>query len=257
MTREGKLTVDRVSKSFGGRKVVDDCSFTVRSESITGLIGPNGAGKSTLFGLIAGSAKPDRGSVQFAGQPVHGMAPHRIAGLGIARTFQIPRELKQMSVLENVMLAGRAQIGERLDAVFLRRGRIRRDEGLLRSDAEAALHKVGLGEKASMKAGQLSGGQKKLLELARCLMSRPKLILLDEPTAGVNPSLIRDLVAVIRMLRAEGTTLLIIEHNMNVVTQLCEQVIVLDRGRVIAEGPPGEIQQNTEVIDAYLGHQRA
>jgi neutral amino acid transport system ATP-binding protein len=160
-------------------------------------------------------------------------------------------------VLENVMLAGKAQVGERLDAVFLRRGRIRRDEGRLRSAAEAVLHKVGLGEKAAMKAVQLSGGQKKLLELARCLMSGPKLILLDEPTAGVNPSLIRELIGVIRMLRAEGTTLLVIEHNMNVVMQLCEQVIVLDRGRVIAEGAPGEIQQNAEVLNAYLGHQSA
>jgi len=247
------LDIDAVSRSFGGLKAVDRCSFKVREGSITGLVGPNGAGKSTLFSIVSGFTSPTSGRITFAGQAIHDMPSYRIARLGLRRTFQIPHELKRLSVLENLMVVPERQYGDRLLSILLPGSRVRTEEHHNEEEARRVLQTVGLAEKADHPAAMLSGGQKKLLELARCLASRPKLILLDEPTAGVNPTLIRHLVGVMRSLHASGISLLIIEHNMNVIMELCENVIVMDRGQVIATGSPQEIQANRQVLDAYLG----
>lgn len=247
------LIVSGLCKRFGGLNAVDDCSLSIGRGSITGLIGPNGAGKSTLFNLIGGQIAPDSGNIHFDDKEIQGSPPHRVARLGLSRTFQIPRELKRLTVLQNLMLVPPDQTGERLLTLFLRRRAVAAEERDIAVRAHEVLDVVGLAEKAETEAEFLSGGQKKLLELARCLMSDPKLILLDEPTAGVNPTLIRQLMETMRRIHARGITLAIIEHNMNVVMNLCERVIVLDRGRTIAEGEPEEIQRNPLVLEAYLG----
>lgn len=247
------LETKALSRRFGGLQAVDRCELAVRAGSITGLIGPNGAGKSTFFNIVSGSIKPDSGEILFGGQRIDGLSAHEVARRGLRRTFQIPRELRQMSVLENLMLVPEGQFGDRLLSVVMPGARVHQEERANEAVAREVLETVGLAEKADIPAAQLSGGQKKLLELARCLMSRPKLMLLDEPTAGVNPTLIRHLMKVMQKVHASGITLLIIEHNMNVIMELCERVIVLDRGHVMAAGTPAEIQQNKQVLDAYLG----
>ncbi len=247
------LDIKGLNRRFGGLQAVDRCDISVKTGSITGLVGPNGAGKSTVFNMVSGFTAPDSGEIHFDGRRIDDMSAHGIARLGLRRTFQIPRELKRMSVLENLMLVPENQFGDRILPLVLPGSRVRLEE---KANAEAAreiLQTIGLGEKAEHPAALLSGGQKKLLELGRCLMSQPKLMLLDEPTAGVNPTLIRHLMKVMQKLHASGITLLIIEHNMNVIMELCERVIVLDRGHVIATGTPSEIQQNKQVLDAYLG----
>lgn len=247
------LEINGVSRRFGGLQAVNRCQFSVRADSITGLVGPNGAGKSTLFNLISGFVSPDSGEIWFAGQRIDPLNAHSVARLGLRRTFQIPRELKQMTVLENLLLVPEKQFGDRILSVLLPGKKVREEESIILQTARAVLEMVGLSEKANHPAALLSGGQKKLLELARCLMAKPKLLLLDEPTAGVNPTLIRHLMDVLRRVHASGVTLLVIEHNMTVIMELCERVIVMDRGQVIAAGTPAEIQSNAQVLDAYLG----
>jgi ABC-type branched-subunit amino acid transport system ATPase component len=247
------LSVSKLSKRFGGVNAIDNCSFAVDRETITGIIGPNGAGKSTLFNLVGGQLRPDAGSILFDGERIEGRTPHYIARRGLSRTFQIPRELKRMTVLQNLMLVPAGQAGERVGAVFLQGRRIANEERRIEAQARVTLELVGLIDKADTEAELLSGGQKKLLELARCLMSDPKLILLDEPTAGVNPTLIRQLMETMRRVHARAITLVVIEHNMNVIMNLCGRVIVLDRGRPIADGSPDAIQKNPLVLEAYLG----
>ena len=248
------LEVRSLSKRFGGMQAVKDCSLRIAADSITGLIGPNGAGKSTVFTLISGFLRPDAGEIVFAGRRIDGLPPHRVARLGLVRTFQTPRELRELSVLENLMMVPRPQFGESLTGVLLFGSRrVKREEREIEQQALDVLRTVGLEHQARRRAADLSGGQKKLLEIARCMMCRPKLALLDEPTAGVNPSLINDLVEMIRLLHASGVTIVIIEHNMNVVMRLCEHVIVLDRGEVMCEGTPEQIQRDERVLAAYLG----
>ncbi|MCV9999320.1 ABC transporter ATP-binding protein [Pararhizobium sp. YC-54] len=247
------LEIKALSRSFGGLKAVSGCDFSVREGSITGLVGPNGAGKSTLFNLVSGFVKADSGQVVFRGDRIESLAGHDVARLGLRRTFQIPRELKNMTVIENLLLVPAGQTGDRLVSVIFPGWKVKAEERKLVETAREVLATVGLSEKAGHLAVRLSGGQKKLLELARCLMAKPKMLLLDEPTAGVNPTLIRHLMSVLRKVHESGVTLLIIEHNMTVIMELCERVIVMDRGRVIAAGTPSEIQSNEEVLDAYLG----
>ena len=247
------LSVTRVTKRFGGVEALTGCTFSVREGSITGLIGPNGAGKTTLFNVISGLTPPDGGEIRLGDDWLDGLSAHAIARRGVARTFQIPRPLGRMTVLENVLLYGKAHPGEALRHVFSSPARVAAEEARLRERALAILESVELASLAGARAETLSGGQKKLLELARALMSDPRIILLDEPGAGVNPTLMRSLVEVIRALRAAGRTFLLIEHDMDLVTELCDPVVVMAQGRTLVEGPFAEVRRDPRVLEAYLG----
>ena len=252
------LVVDGVHKRFGGLSAVAGASFAVARGSLTALIGPNGAGKTTLFDLVTGFAAPDAGTVRFEGRAISGLPPHRITRRGLVRTFQLTRVFAAMTVLENMMLAGRGQPGESLIRLVLPGSGTRRVEAKTRERALALLARFNLRDKADDYAGTLSGGQRKLLELARALMVEPRLVLLDEPMAGVNRALGRRLLDDVEALRREaGTTFLFVEHDMDVVMTRAERVIVMAEGAVIAEGAPEEIRANERVIDAYLGQPRS
>ena len=250
---EPLLRLADVSRAFGEFLAVDGVSLDIQSGSITGLIGPNGAGKSSLFNVIAGDLAPSAGRVVFDGQDISSLAPERRFAAGLGRTFQIPRPFKRMSVLENVMLAPLDQSGEGLLAPVFGRTRIRREEAAIRKRALEVLDFVTLRPLADQPAGKISGGQMKLLELARILMGDPKLILLDEPAAGVNPALTEVLIGKIEELNRSGKTFLIIEHDMDFVMRHCDPVIALAEGRVGFEGSPEEAQSNPVLLDAYLG----
>ena len=247
------LTVSQVVRTFGAFRALDGVSFNVDSGSITGVIGPNGAGKTTLFSLIAGGLAPDSGEIVFDGQPITGHSPDRIFRAGLARTFQIPRPFPRMTVLENVMFAPLKQSGEQFWNNWIRSGAVARQERAVRDQAMEVLGFTGLSAKANELAGQISGGQQKLLELARVLMIEPKLVLLDEPAAGVNPALLETLVEKIVVLNQRGISFLIIEHNMDMVMQLCRPIVVMAQGQVIYEGTPDGVRADTRVLDAYLG----
>lgn len=247
------LEVVDLEKSFGGIKAVDGCSLKVEQGSITGLIGPNGAGKTTLFNLITGFYEPDAGEIWFSGERIGGLSPHKIARRALTRTFQIPRELREMTVLENLMVVPENQIGERVWNSFFRPGVVRRQEREIRDEALEVLEFVELIDLANEYAKNLSSGQKKLLELARTLMAEPKMILLDEPGAGVNPTLMKKLTRNIENLRQRGKTFFLIEHDMDLIMNLCDTVIVMNKGRQLAEGTPDEIKKNESVLEAYLG----
>lgn len=247
------LSTKGLCRSFGLLKAVNDVSLQVGRGSMTGLIGPNGAGKSTLFNLLTGALKPDSGSVTLDGRDVTGLAPDRLFASGLGRTFQIPRPFARMSVLENVMLAPMGQTGETITGPFLFRNRMQAEERQIRAKALEVLDFVTLGPLADHPAGQVSGGQMKLLELARVLMGNPALILLDEPAAGVNPVLTKTLIGKIEELNRQGTTFVIIEHDMDFVMQHCDPVIALAEGSVIFEGTSAEAMANPVLLDAYLG----
>jgi branched-chain amino acid transport system ATP-binding protein len=249
------LKVVELVKDFGGLRAVDACSLEVRGGTITGLIGPNGAGKTTLFNLVTGFLRPDAGQVLFRGEDITGLAPHLVFRRGLARTFQIPREHRLMTVLENLMLVPLGQLGERFWNTWFRPGAVRAQEEAIKKRALEVLDFVELSHLKDEYAGNLSGGQRKLLELARVLMTEPVLVLLDEPGAGVNPTLMRKLAAKIEELQARGITFLIIEHDMDLVMRLCSPVIVMSEGRKLAEGPPEEIRRDPRVLEAYLGGQ--
>ena len=250
------LVVERLEKRFGGNRAVDGASFEVERGSITGLIGPNGAGKTTCFNCIAGALRPDGGRVVLNGQDVTGWPPHRVYGRGLVRTFQIPQELSGMTVLENVMLMARNHPGEHVWEPELRPWKVRARELEVRERALAMLRQVDLEPLAHERAGTLSGGQRKLLELARALMAEPELVLLDEPSAGVNPTLAARLVTDIQAInREQGVTFLVIGHDMDVVARLCSRLIVMTAGSVLVEGTPDEVLNNTAVQEAYLGSQ--
>jgi branched-chain amino acid transport system ATP-binding protein len=251
------LVVAGLHKSFGGLRAVAGASFAVARGSITALIGPNGAGKTTLFDLVTGFGAPDAGEVRFEGRPIAGLPPHRIARRGLVRTFQLTRVFAAMSVLDNMMLAAPGQPGEALVRLVLPGTGVRRRERQVRERALALLERFGLAAKAADYAGTLSGGQRKLLELARALMVEPRLVLLDEPMAGINRALGRRLLDDVEALRQAGTTFLFVEHDMDVVMSRADRVVVMAEGAVIAEGPPAEIRRDQRVIDAYLGRARA
>jgi len=247
------LSASQLSKHFGGIKAVDNASIEVNQGSITGLIGPNGAGKSTLFNLLCNFITPDTGTVIFDGHPIHKLKPHKIAQQGCVRTFQVPKVLSRLSVLENMLLAPQKQTGENVVQIWYRQGKIKQEERDNREKALDILSSVGLSLKVNDYAGSLSGGQRKLLEMARALMTQPKLILLDEPAAGVNPALIEEICEHILNWNSQGISFLIIEHNMDVIMSLCEYIWVLAEGRNLADGTPQGIQSNSEVLEAYLG----
>ena len=253
---EAILEVDNVTKSFGGVRAVDGCTLAVRKGTITGLIGPNGAGKTTLFNLVTGFIKPEAGRIFVHGERIDGLAPHRVYHKGVVRTFQIPRELKTMTVLENLMLVPSGQVGEQIWNPLLFGFRVSRQERHNYDKALEVLEFVDLSDLRDDYAANLSGGQKKLLELARTLMCDPQLILLDEPGAGVNRVLMQRLVAKIEALRHDlGITFFVIEHDMDLVTRLCDPVIVMSEGRLLSEGSPEEIKRDERVLEAYLGGQ--
>lgn len=239
------LQVEKLNKSFGGMKAVHDCSFHVERGSITALIGPNGAGKTTAFNLISGVIKADSGKVIFDGKEIQKLQPHRITRQGISRTFQISRNLEDMTVLENMVVSAPV-LGWR----NLARRSILPDE---REKAMDLLEFVGLSKLAHAQTRSLSYGQRKLLDFASTLMADPRLILLDEPAGGVNPALLEEIMDRIRELNKQGVTFLIVEHNMDLVMNISNHIIVMAYGELLASGTPEEIQNNPEVLDAYLG----
>lgn len=250
------LVVEHVTRSFGGVRAVNDCSLEVPQGGITGLIGPNGAGKTTLFNTITGFLKPDSGHIFFQGERIDGLPPHSVFHKGLVRTFQIPRELKSMTVLENLMLVPPGQLGEKLWGTWFTPWNVAKQEEVNLAKAVDVLKFVDLIHLRDEYAGNLSGGQKKLLELARTLMTSPKMLLLDEPAAGVNRTLMRRLADDIRRVREElGVTVLLIEHDMDLVTLLCDTLIVMSEGSKLAEGPPEVIKSDERVLEAYLGGQ--
>lgn len=251
------LKVESAVKEFSGFRAVDECSFEVEKNTITGLIGPNGAGKTTMFNLIAGSLKLDQGEVYFSEKKVNNYAPHQIARLGLARTFQIPKTLKKMTVLENLMLVPSGQSGENIWNSWFRSSRVENEEEANAAKAYETLEFLEIEHLADEMAVNLSGGQKKLLELGRALMAEPELILLDEPGAGVNPTLLNKIADNILKLKERGKTILLIEHNMDLIMNICDRVIVMNDGKHLVEGTPAEIKTNPQVLEAYLGEKSA
>jgi neutral amino acid transport system ATP-binding protein len=248
------FTAENVVKRFGGIRAVNGATMEVRKGSITALIGPNGAGKTTFFNLITGFYRADTGAVTFDGRSIAGKQPYTIARLGMVRTFQITKALSAMPVIDNMMLAAPNQPGEKLRNVLFRPASSRRREKEVREEAIELLEVFNLTKLADAYAGTLSGGQRKLLELARALMTKPRFLLLDEPMAGINPTLGRRLLDHMQRLRREdGVTFLFVEHDMEVVMNHSDRVIVMAEGKVIADGEPHEVRADQEVIDAYLG----
>jgi branched-chain amino acid transport system ATP-binding protein len=252
-TSTALLTVDNVVKRFGGVLAVDHCSLHIQRGTVTGLIGPNGAGKTTLFNIIAGVYRPDAGRIWFEGERIDGLPPPQIFSRQIARTFQIARELKRLTVLDNLLLVPPQQCGEGLLQACFLPWRVRAQEQALRARAQEVLRFVKLDTLQNEYAGNLSGGQKKLLELARAMMSDARLILLDEPGAGVNPTLMREIAGYIQHLQHQGCTFLLIEHNMELVMQICNPVIVMHQGQKLLEGAPQDIRHDRRLIEIYLG----
>jgi len=249
------LRLKGVTKSFGGQTAVNDVSLELKRNGRTGLVGPNGSGKTTLFHLITGFYTLDRGEIHYADRLISGLQPHTISRMGLVRTFQQTRALPFMSTLDNLLSAAPDQTGERLIRVFLSPARVKREERKNREKAKEVLEILNLSSMADKLAGNLSFGQQKLVELGRVLMTKPKMILLDEPTAGVNPTLIRQLIEVIKDLSSEGIKIFLIEHNMPFVAEICEEVFVMDSGKLIFHGTPIEARENDRVIEAYLGRE--
>jgi branched-chain amino acid transport system ATP-binding protein len=242
-----------VSKRFGGVTAVDQMSFSVASGEILGLIGPNGAGKTTMFDLLAGSVAASSGQIKLMGQDVTRAPAHRRLAGGMGRTFQIPRPFPELSLIDNMLLARQNQSGERLWANFLAPRRIAAEERAARDKALGLLDLVALRKLADDPARVLSGGQRKLLELARVMMADPKVVLLDEPAAGVNPTLLEVLIERIREINGTGVTFVLIEHNIDMVTRLCHRILVMASGAMLCEGAPDEVARDPRVIEAYLG----
>jgi ABC-type branched-subunit amino acid transport system ATPase component len=247
------LEVRGLRKSYGGLEAVSGVDLDLLHGRITGLIGPNGAGKTTLLNVISGVERASAGRVLFRGDDVGALPQHHLAMRGLVRTFQISRELGQLTVLENLLLARPRQTGEKLAGLFARGRQVRQEEEAAIDTARAALLKVNLWQLADVPAATLSGGQKKLLELSRALMLKPRLVLLDEPAAGVAPAMEEVLVTTIRGLAKQGVDFLIIEHDLDVVAALCDHVYVMAAGKVLTEGPFAQVVGDARVVEAYLG----
>jgi len=249
------LVVDGVVRRFGGLTAVDVDHLEIQRGCITALIGPNGAGKTTLFNVLTGFDRPQSGRWSFAGTELSGLPAHRVARSGMVRTFQLTKALNRMRVLENMLIAPPGQRGERLTRALGRGWRAQEQE--LTEHAMGLLRRFRIDHMADEYAGEMSGGQRKLLEMARALMARPSLLMLDEPMAGVNPALTQSLLSHITDLRSEGMSIVFVEHDMDVVMGISDWVVCMAEGRVIAEGTPGRIAKDPRVIDAYLGSRRA
>ncbi|UYG04105.1 ABC transporter ATP-binding protein [Halomonas sp. LR3S48] len=252
------IDVRHVHKAFGGLKVINDCSIQVEKGSITGLIGPNGAGKSTLFNIIAGALPLDSGQVLLDGEDITNRPANELFHKGLLRTFQIAHEFSQLTALENLMMVPPRQAGENLFDAWFKPGLVNREEAEVRRRALEVVDFIGLHHVRNELAGNLSGGQKKLLELGRTMMTDARVVLLDEIAAGVNRTLLGDLVSNIERLNREmGYTFLVIEHDMEMIARLCDPVIVLAQGSVMVEGTIEEIRNNPQVIEAYFGSNAA
>ncbi|MCL5958217.1 MAG: ABC transporter ATP-binding protein [Chloroflexi bacterium] len=247
------LEVRSVCKHFGGLKAVDGCSLDVPRNSIVGLIGPNGAGKSTLFNVIAGFLPTSSGEVRFIGELLTGRTANEIAQRGVVRTFQTPHGFTGMTVMENLMVAPLFQKGENIINLVFQRGAVRKQEVEGRDKAMHLLTTIGLADRRNELVGNLNPSEARMLEFARQLLLNPRVLLLDEPAAGIDPTFQGKLTDIIREMRAQGLTLLIVDHNLSFVMNLCEHVYVMDRGRIIADGPPSEIVENKSVREVYLG----
>ncbi|MCZ0811082.1 ABC transporter ATP-binding protein [Roseovarius sp. EGI FJ00037] len=248
------IRVDNLHKHFGGFHAVDGASLSVREGTITGLIGPNGAGKTTLFNVIAGVLKPTSGRVSMAGEDITGLAPHDLFAKGLLRTFQIAHEFSSMSCRENLMMVPGGQSGERLWNTWFGRRRIAEEERALRAKADEVLEFLTIAHLADQRAGEISGGQKKLLELGRTMIVDARIVFLDEVGAGVNRTLLNTIAdAILQLNRERGYTFVVIEHDMDFIGRICDPVICMAEGKVLAEGSLDEIKANEQVIEAYLG----
>jgi branched-chain amino acid transport system ATP-binding protein len=247
------LTLSNISKRLGGMLVLDGMSFSADLDALTGIIGPNGAGKSTLFAVISGFQSSDTGSTQFDGQTLDGLRPEQRVRRGLARTFQVPRPFTHLTVRENLAVGAKAQAGERLIELFTRPLHVRDQDKRIFERADATIDFLGLGPVANKPAGQISGGQRKLLELGRALMTEPRYILLDEPFAGVNPILIEQISQRIHEAKARGIGFLIVEHDLSALSRLASRLLVMDRGRLIADGAPDHVLDDRMVQEAYMG----
>ena len=250
---ETVLEVENLRKEFGALVAADDATFDVERGTITGLIGPNGAGKSTIFNLISGFYEPDAGSVRLNGDDVTGMEPYKIANRGLIRTFQTPRKLEGMTVREAMLIGPQRQPGESFHKLFTAPGAVGKRERANMADVERILEEFEIDHLARQPATDISGGQMKLVELARAMLAEPEILLLDEPVAGVNPTLANKLADQIRRLHEQGTTFLLIEHDMSFIMSLADPIVVLDQGSVLMEGTPEEVRTDERVADAYLG----
>lgn len=246
------LSIRNLNKSFGGLKAVNDCEFTVRKNSITGLIGPNGAGKTTVFNLITGLLKLDEGQVIFNNHDITTWPTHKRACAGLTRTFQAIRIFPELTPIENIRV-GLKDNKQGLNHIFLNQKKLQKR---LHEETMELLKSVGLESVAHLKAGELSYGQQKLLEILRAIAIDPEMVLLDEPAAGVNPTMLKIIINLIHKLQEQGKTVLVIEHDMGFIMNLCEKIVVMDYGKEIAMGPPSEIQKNPQVLEAYLGRKK-
>ena len=254
VSADSVIEVNNLRMQFGGIRAVDDVSLTIETGRITGLIGPNGAGKTTLFNVIAGHYKPTSGTVMLAGEDITGLPPHRLFAKGLLRTFQIAHEFGSLTVRENLMMVPAAQMGESLIGAWLHRKRVRQQEEYVRAKADDVIAFLELGHVADELAGNLSGGQKKLLELGRTMMADAKIVFLDEVGAGVNRTLLNTLGdAILKLNQERGYTFCMIEHDMDFIGRLCDPVIVMAEGRVLAQGTAAQVTSNEQVIEAYLG----
>lgn len=252
------LELRGLGRAFGGLRAVDEVDLDVAEGSVTGLIGPNGAGKSTLFNLIAGALAPSVGRIRLAGEDVTGLPPHALFHRGLVRTFQIPRPFQRLTVAENLLVVPPAAGAERLLAAWLARPRLRHREVALRRRVDEVLRILALTAVADQPAGELSGGQKKLLELGRVMMAEPRLVLLDEIGAGVNRTLLAELAGHIeRLNRERGITFLVIEHDMDLIARLCDPIVVMAEGRILTRGTMAAVRADPRVIEAYLGAKAA
>jgi ABC-type branched-subunit amino acid transport system ATPase component len=247
------LSIEGLTKSFGGVRAVQDCTFDVPEGKVIGLIGPNGAGKSTVVDLVSGFGRPDAGSITFGGEQIVGKRPDVISRLGLIRTFQTPREWRNLTVMDNLLLARRRFAHESLWRSMTRARRLRRAEEADRIVAREIMRRFQLNDLRNERAVRLSGGQKRLLEFARIAAAEPRLIILDEPMGGVNPVLGARIGEAVGELAAQGRTVIVVEHNLPFIRKTCDEVVVMDLGTVIAQGPFASLRENPRVVDAYLG----
>jgi ABC-type branched-subunit amino acid transport system ATPase component len=247
------MTLEKVSKAFGGIQAVEACSFEVPAGLIKGLIGPNGAGKTTVFNVITGFLRADGGSIRYKGEELLGLSPHAVEARGVARTFQHLRLWGKMTVLENVLLGCRTPLGENVLTLFLRPGRVRAEEAAARERAMEALRFFGLADRAHELAEDLAYPEQKLLSMARILATDAEILLLDEPTSGLDTDSLHRIVPIVRRLVERGKTVLLIEHNMELISQLSDEVVFLHQGRVLARGPAAEITRNPALTEIYFG----